>query len=329
MIVSIEVTSHNIKSIAKKLKSVLLEHKLELKHSQSLEIVAKVFGFKDWNSFSAKLNGTFQSNVSHKQRENSSSDAVLSGKWLEKEDQLEERRHYFKAAIADMTFVFIPAGQVRMSDMYTAEITKDFYICDHPVTCREFNAYLMDMRKELRDSTLNDYPVVDISWINAQDYISWLNSFAEEEIYRLPTEAEWEYACRAGTTTTYSFGDSVKDLPKHCWYFGNSEGKLQPVKQLLPNPWGLYDMHGNVSEWVYDYYGSYPSGCIKDPIGEKPGTDRVLRGGSYLYGRFKSDSEAMENLCGLGSADRNGCPPLSCRNFVGFRLVKQGLLLSP
>ncbi len=320
---SIEITSYNIKSIAKNLKSALSDFELELKHSQSLEIIAQTFGYKDWNTLSAKLNETSHSNAGEHSIVGSQKEAVNPKKWLESDRHLRERRHYFEAAIADMTFIRIAAGQVSLSEEYTAEITKDFSICDHPVTCGEFNPYLMDNRKQLRNRELDDYPVVDISWINAQDYISWLNSFAEDEIYRLPTEAEWEYACRAGSTTRFSFGDSVEDFHKYGWYFGNSQGMLKPVRQLLPNPWGLFDMHGNISEWVQDFYHEYPSGVLKDPIGPNSGRDRVIRGGSFTLGDPHHRSVALNEYHSLGSADRNSSSPLSCREFIGFRLIRQ------
>ena len=100
--------------------------------------------------------------------------------------------------------------------------------------------------------------------------------------YTLPTEAQWEYACRAGTTTRFSFGDSDSDLGDYGWYEQNSDYQTHPVGYKLANPWGLHDMHGNVWEWCRDWNGNYPGGTITDPAGADGGTYRVLRGGGWL-----------------------------------------------
>ncbi len=129
--------------------------------------------------------------------------------------------------------------------------------------------------------------------------------------YRLPTEAEWEYACRAGSTTAYSFGDSSSQLSNYAWHEGNSQRKTHPVGKKRPNPWGLYDMYGNVWEWCQDWYGDYPSGPATDPIGPSTGSRRVLRGGSW----YNSPSYCR-------SASRGGHTPDARRIYYGFRVVR-------
>ncbi len=124
------------------------------------------------------------------------------------------------------------------------------------------------------------HPVTCVSWNDAQAFINWLNK-KEGEAYRLPTEAEWEYSCRAGTDTAYYFGSDSSQLGEYAWYWNNSGQKTHPVAKKKPNKWVLYDMHGNVWEWCQDYYyASYPFSPVTDPV-KKKGSNRVLRGGSW------------------------------------------------
>lgn len=130
----------------------------------------------------------------------------------------------------------------------------------------------------------NGYPATNVTQYAAVTFCKWLSA-KTGHFYRLPTEAEWEYACRAGTTTAYSFGDDKGNLKEHGWYAANSEGKYHKVGQKAPNPWGLYDMHGNVAEWTLDAYteeGYSPDSAVRDPwmIAEDL-YPRTLRGGSW------------------------------------------------
>jgi formylglycine-generating enzyme required for sulfatase activity len=123
-----------------------------------------------------------------------------------------------------------------------------------------------------------------VSWNDAQEFIRRLNQKEGHDRYRLPTEAEWEYAARAGTTTAYSFGDDDKDLARFAWYGEDfASGSSHPVGQKKPNPWGLYDVHGNVWEWVQDRYGEriYSASPSVDPPGPQTGSGHVVRGGSW------------------------------------------------
>ena len=110
-------------------------------------------------------------------------------------------------------------------------------------------------------------PVDQVSWNEAQTFISKLNAMEGRQLYRLPTEAEWEYAARAGSPTIYGFGNDPKQLGEYAWYRGNSGRHPHPVGQKRPNAWGLYDMLGNVWEWVQDWDGKYPTGAVTDPKG--------------------------------------------------------------
>jgi len=121
-------------------------------------------------------------------------------------------------------------------------------------------------------------PVEMVSWHEA---IAFCGALSDQEgvEYRLPTEAEWEYACREGTTTAYSFGDDVSGLGEYAWHSGNSNSTTHPVGGLKPNAWGLFDMHGNVFEWCQDWYGPYESlQVVSDPTGAASGHYRVLLG---------------------------------------------------
>jgi len=136
-------------------------------------------------------------------------------------------------------------------------------------------------------------PVEQVSWMDATHYCAALT--AQERaagriftnyVYRLPTEAEWEYACRAGTTTRFHYGDDpgYTNLNHYAWFADNSNDATQPVGQLLPNGWGLYDTAGNVWEWCQDWYDLYAGGSLTDPQGPATGTNRVVRGGAYYQG---------------------------------------------
>ena len=135
----------------------------------------------------------------------------------------------------------------------------------------------------------SSHPAVYISWYDVQEFIEKLNAAAGAAVYRLPSEAEWEYACRAGRRTRWSFGDSERQLKHHAWYHANAwaagEQYAHAVGRKSPNGWGLYDMHGNVYEWVQDRYDEdedyYKSSSRVDPPGPSVGSERVARGGAF------------------------------------------------
>ena len=154
----------------------------------------------------------------------------------------------------------------------------------------------------------DDHPVLNVTWNDAVAMARWLSE-REHAIYRLPTEAEWEYACRAGTTNFFSFGDPATEADKYAWTMENSSGTSHPVGQKLPNPWGLYDMHGNVWEWCSDWFALYPETQLTDPVGPTNSQYKVFRGGGW--------NQAIELA---RSRNRFMMAPSNGIHFVGFRL---------
>jgi formylglycine-generating enzyme required for sulfatase activity len=152
-------------------------------------------------------------------------------------------------------------------------------------------------------------PVEHVTWPDAAEFCRRASE-KTGRVVRLPTEAEWEYACRAGTSTEWSHGSDSAGLGEHAWYKANSRGRTHAVGQKKPNAWGLYDMHGNVWEWVADWYdaGYYASSPREDPPGPTNGTLRVVRGGTWSLDRFK-----------CRSAFRNCDRPAYRRTNTGFR----------
>ena len=202
-----------------------------------------------------------------------------------------------------MEFVWIEPGTFLMgaaedevsptSDelpQHEVTLSRGFHLARRELTQEQW-ASLMDTRPWRDERFVRDwrsYPAVYISWEDVWEFIDRMNEWAGADIYRLPTEAEWEYAARAGSTAPWSFGDRLQDLIGYAWFdsnawlAGNQFG--HPVGLLLPNPWGLYDMHGNVWEWVQDWYGDYDEASQVDPPGPAAGTLRVSRGGGFISG---------------------------------------------
>jgi formylglycine-generating enzyme required for sulfatase activity len=199
----------------------------------------------------------------------------------------------------DMTFKEIPAGTFLMGlpeteNKYFGEyqhkvtITKAFYMQTTEVTQGQWKAVMgtNPWKDEYGAKEGVNYPATCVSWNDAVAYCKKLSE-KEGKTYRLPTEAEWEYACRAGTETTWSFGDDEKELGDYAWYEGNAldidEKYAHQVGLKKPNAFGLYDMHGNVYEWCHDFYGEdyYQQSPTQDPQGPVSGSSRVLRGGSW------------------------------------------------
>ncbi len=185
-------------------------------------------------------------------------------------------------------------------------ISKPLYMGVTEVTQAQYEAVMGKNPSQFRGAT---NPVDMVSWNDATEFCKKLSEKTRQTV-RLPTEAEWEYACRAGTATAFSFGDADSALSDYAWYKANSGDTPHPVGQKKPNAWGLYDMHGNVWEWCADWYGDYPKGAATDPQGPASGKYRVLRGGSWL---------SNPDYC--RSAYRNNRTPDNRFNNYGFRVV--------
>ena len=237
-----------------------------------------------------------------------------------------------------MEFALIPAGSFMMGSppdephrqkseiQHQVTITKPFYMQTTEVTIKQWRA-LMGKRffGLFRRKGKGNKPIVKVSWFDCVDFIKKLNAL-NEGIYRLPTEAEWEYASRAGSQEAYSWGKNIdctkamysnnppksEDCTKHNKSRGLASKGPAPVKSYPPNAWGLYDVHGNVWEWVQDWYGKYPHAAVVDPKGAETGTKRVRRGGSWFkYG------------WSCRSANRNSAHPATKHNTLGFRVVRE------
>ena len=194
-----------------------------------------------------------------------------------------------------MTFVRIPGGTFLMGSppdehgrfqgetQHEVTVSRDFYLGVRAVTQAEYAKVIGANPSFFQVSP--DHPVDNVSHSDAQRFCRMLSRRRDEQTagrrYRLPTEAEWEYACRAGAKTAFSFGNDAADLGLHAWYKSNSNKMTHAVGGKKPNAFGLYDMHGNVFEWCSDWYAGYSSGRLTDPRGPETGSSRVLRGGSW------------------------------------------------
>ncbi len=224
-----------------------------------------------------------------------------------------------------MELVLIPAGEFLMgtpkgkrgsdeNPQHRVKITKPFYLGTHEVTQQQWQT-VMGNNPSLYKGPKN--PVERVSWDDCQAFLKKVNqrSGGAGRKYALPTEAQWECACRAGTSTPWSFGNDEARLGEYAWFYRNSGRKTHPVRQKQPNAWGLYDMHGNVWEWCSDLYDSsyYEKSPGSDPPGQSPGsyyTHHVYRGGGW--GR-------RAEYC--RSAQRNSDAPGHVLISLGFRVA--------
>ncbi len=226
-----------------------------------------------------------------------------------------------------------PNAQNNEYPLHKVEITQPFQMAIYEVTFGQFAEFIRGIgfakakKMGFGDEDFikynaygKNYPVSQVSWEHSQAFINWLNQASkakgDQGTYRLATEAEWEYAARAGSRKLYVFSDSAKQLGDYAWFDGNSGGKVHPVGQKKPNAWGLYDMQGNLWEWVQDGYDAnfYARSPKQNPF-NKTGYAKVLRGGSWRYNSaYCRPAYRHNNLADYRS------------NYIGFRLVR---LVSP
>jgi formylglycine-generating enzyme required for sulfatase activity len=227
-----------------------------------------------------------------------------------------------------MKFAYIPPGGFLMGSpsnepdrfdnetQHRVTLTRGYYLMTTEVTQAQWQAVMGSNPSSFKNCG-PDCPVERVSWEDSQEFIKRLNQRIGSDNYRLPTEAEWEYAARAGTTTAFSNGGITAtgcghdaNLAAMGWYCGNSNKITHPVGRKQANGWGLHDMHGNVSEWCQDWYGDYPKGAVTDPAGPSSGVGRVLRGGCWV-----NTTESSR------SAYRYGLAPGTRSGYIGLRIA--------
>ncbi len=203
------------------------------------------------------------------------------------------------------------AGRAIDETLHAVTIAKGFWLGKFEVTQAQW--------EDIRNTNPsffegNDRPVETVSWNDVQEYLVTFNATHSGATYRLPTEAEWEYACRAGSTSRFYWGEDSNEtaIANYAWYNANSSNKTHIVGTKSPNEWGLFDMSGNVHEWCQDEYGDYPAGPVTDPMGAIPGDSAVYRGGAWH----------LDQPYFCRSAARYYDLPNLKYNYIGFRLLR-------
>ncbi len=232
-----------------------------------------------------------------------------------------------------MEFVLIPAGSFPMGSaeetgdadetpQHRVTLTHAYYLGKHEVTQEQWTKLMGDNPSHFKGATL---PVDTVSWNDCQHFLSRLREKTGRAC-SLPTEAQWEYACRAGTTTKWNFGDTDAAVAEHAWTESNSGGTTHPVGQKKPNAWGLHDLQGNLGEWCADWYANpYPKGDATDPLGPATGPSRVVRGGAWgdhpnnarpAYRNCNGSDGAHDGIgfrCMLPVDDEDSAPPQTAK----------------
>lgn len=224
-----------------------------------------------------------------------------------------------------LRLVRIPAGRFLMgspetetgrakdeSPLHEVTISRPFWMGAHEVTQQQWSAVMGGNPSTFQQGEeAPRRPVERVSWDDAQEFLARLNALGVGR-FRLPTEAEWEYAARTGSQARFAFGEDpeYRDLATHAWFYSRAEGRSHPAGGKRPNAWGLYDMYGNVWEWCSDWFAPYSGESATDPQGPASGRERVIRGGSWF-----NEPEALRN------ANRHRHPPESRQTNLGLRLV--------
>jgi formylglycine-generating enzyme required for sulfatase activity len=244
--------------------------------------------------------------------------------YVQAEVSSSELYEIFTSHSTDMEFIHIPAGEFNMGSnpedkdssgykslAHKVKIRNPFYMGRSPVTQKQWKRIMGNNPSHFKGDS---HPVEMVSWNQVQEFVRRLNQKEGTDKYRLPSEAEWEYACRAGTQTKYYFGDSESKLNEYAWYAENSGSKTHSIGQKKPNSWGLYDTHGSVWEWVQDIWHENFNYSPSDGSVWKDGDslDRVSRGGSWF---------CNAELCRSASRFKRGSE--SRFSNLGFRLLRE------
>ena len=203
--------------------------------------------------------------------------------------------------------------------VHAVTLTRDYHLGAFEVTQAQYLKVMGNnpsyfQGEQVGNVDSSNHPVDRVSWADANEFCKRLSALPEERaagrVYRLPTEAEWEYACRSGSSAPFGFG-GLELADDNGWFSSNCKGRSHPVGKKDPNPWGLHDMHGNVMEWCHDWAGDYPTGAVSDPTGAKEGYSRMIRGGAWL----------TPAVLGKAGSRAFHFPPDTRSDYVGFRVA--------